>query len=243
MLNLTPRGQTLIAELAAKYGVSEEAVATVLQALVGGTGRAAQFSHPDFGGRCQWMTGGMTMTPDLFNHALNVKVDGLCTDLSAALNTSPSGAASGLYVPGAARTHNPWWPPHLGSPAAAGSQNQVSYALFPKARRLVVEIKGRVTTYDLGEHRISGLTQQQDDDTNLTFLSQHGPLSLTALRILDSSNNPSPDETAPADDTARIETPHDDVIKTIERLAGLKDKGILTPEEFTAKKAELLGRL
>ena len=35
----------------------------------------------------------------------------------------------------------------------------------------------------------------------------------------------------------------EDIIKTIERLAELRQKNILTEEEFVAKKAELLGRL
>ncbi len=30
---------------------------------------------------------------------------------------------------------------------------------------------------------------------------------------------------------------------TIERLAGLRDKGVLSEDEFAAKKRELLGRL
>ena len=36
---------------------------------------------------------------------------------------------------------------------------------------------------------------------------------------------------------------HDAIINAIERLAGLHGKGILTDEEFAAKKAELLSRL
>ena len=35
----------------------------------------------------------------------------------------------------------------------------------------------------------------------------------------------------------------DDVIDKIERLAALRAKGILTEDEFAAKKAELLARL
>ncbi len=34
-----------------------------------------------------------------------------------------------------------------------------------------------------------------------------------------------------------------DIFATIERLAGLQAKGILSAEEFAAKKSELLGRL
>jgi hypothetical protein len=35
----------------------------------------------------------------------------------------------------------------------------------------------------------------------------------------------------------------DDPFQQIERLAGLRDKGVISPEEFEAKKTELLGRL
>jgi hypothetical protein len=35
----------------------------------------------------------------------------------------------------------------------------------------------------------------------------------------------------------------EDIVKTIERLAELRQKNILTEEEFAAKKAELLSRL
>ena len=37
--------------------------------------------------------------------------------------------------------------------------------------------------------------------------------------------------------------PGDDIFAKLERLAGLRDKGILSEEEFAAKKAELLSRL
>lgn len=35
----------------------------------------------------------------------------------------------------------------------------------------------------------------------------------------------------------------DDVILLLERLGRLRDSGVVTPEEFEAKKTELLGRL
>jgi hypothetical protein len=44
---------------------------------------------------------------------------------------------------------------------------------------------------------------------------------------------------APTADTASSE----DITGTIERLAALRDAGAITPEEFEAKKTELLGRL
>ncbi len=42
--------------------------------------------------------------------------------------------------------------------------------------------------------------------------------------------------------TPQVDTP-DEVADALERLGDLRDRGILTPEEFAAKKAELLGRL
>ena len=44
--------------------------------------------------------------------------------------------------------------------------------------------------------------------------------------------------------TNRAETDQEtDIFAKIERLADLQQKGILSPEEFAAKKAELLSRL
>jgi len=38
-------------------------------------------------------------------------------------------------------------------------------------------------------------------------------------------------------------SPVDDVASTLERLAGLRDKGFITPEEYETKKRELLERM
>jgi predicted Zn-dependent peptidase len=42
--------------------------------------------------------------------------------------------------------------------------------------------------------------------------------------------------------TAPVNTT-DEVANALERLGALRDQGVVTPEEFEAKKAELLGRL
>src|SRR2546430_17074326 len=82
-------GQQKVTELDQRYGVSTEAVLTLLYALMRGHGTMAQFDHPDLGGRGQWMPGGMVMVGDMFNHALKATVDGLCTALAALLAASP----------------------------------------------------------------------------------------------------------------------------------------------------------
>src|ERR1035441_9025131 len=89
MEELSPEGLKIIEELAQRYGVSTQAVTTLLQAVVAGHGTMAQFSHPELGGAGQWSQGGMTMIGDMFNNALKAKVDGLCSELASLLGREP----------------------------------------------------------------------------------------------------------------------------------------------------------
>lgn len=248
MLNLTPQGQTLVQDLAQRYGVSQDAVATLFQALIRGGGRGAQFTHPELGGRGQWMPDGMVTVGDMNAPALKAKVEGLCTALAAALAQSPQTEdVPGLYIPDAARTTGHWWPFSLGAPSASGSQNHISYAYFSETHRLAVEIKGHVTVYDTQDYQISGLAQQQGDTATLTLITQKGLIPLESLPVVDPPGDvpeqPAFTSASVAGDVAPPVSTSDEVLTTLERLAGLKDRGILTAEEFTAKKAELLSRL
>ena len=85
MPQLTDQGLEKINELSRRYGVSTNAVMTLLQSLLNSNGSMAQFDHGEFGGSGQWMPGGMTMVGDMFNHGLKAKVDGLCSELSQLL--------------------------------------------------------------------------------------------------------------------------------------------------------------
>jgi hypothetical protein len=276
---LTDQGQQKINELAQRYGVSTDAVMTLLQALVNSNGTMAQFNHRELGGGGQWMLGGMTMVGDMFNHGLKSKVDGLCSELSQLLAQQPfvpfpasfqsqgqgggqqqqqggygavgPGLAS-LFVPEApGRASGQWWPPELGFPNGTGAQNQVRYAYFNQAHRLAVDLNGHVTVYDTLDHQIGGVSQQQGSGGSLTFTSQYGTVSVAQLPVVwvdgVPSNAPGP-HVAPAPaqppETYRAEaTQGSDIFVKIERLADLQQKGILSPEEFAAKKAELLSRL
>src|ERR1700738_4266812 len=82
---LTDQGLQKINDLAQHYGVSADAVMTLLPALLNSKGTMAQFDHRELGGAGQWMPGGMTMVGDMFNHGLKAKVDGLCSELSQLL--------------------------------------------------------------------------------------------------------------------------------------------------------------
>ena len=166
---------------------------------------------------------------------------------------SQGGGGVSLFVAGNGPA-NPWWPAELGRPASVGAQNDLRYACFPNARRLAIQQGGQVRVYDTGEHQITGFSQQQGGDQSLTFTSQHGLVRVADLPPAslegDQRPNPAPSVAAPppaaasAPAAAPAATPPTEVIlKTIERLAELRQKDILTEEEFAAKKAELLGRL
>jgi hypothetical protein len=157
-----------------------------------------------------------------------------------------------LFVPEApGRASGQWWPAELGFPNGSGGQNQVRYAYFNPTRRLAVELNEHVTVYDSLDHEIGGVSQQQGGGGSLTFTSQYGTVSVSSLPIASVEGAPSsapeprrPPASPPNLETERAQTPQEiDIFAKIERLADLQQKGIVSPEEFTPKKAELLSRL
>ncbi len=163
-----------IAGLARTHHMSEGAMTHLLDALQRGNGSAAQFNHPELGGMGQWMAGGMIMIGDGYNHALKATIAHLCAELVplATRTVAPSGGGFSAFPRlGESRA---WWPDELGAASASGAQNGVRYAYFATARRLALEIAGRVTIYDTLDHIISGVAQQQGKASTLRFQSQHG---------------------------------------------------------------------
>ncbi len=270
MQNLTPEGLRIVTDIAARHGVSVEAALTLLGALARGHGVQAQFNHPDLGGMGQWSEGGMIMVGDMFNSGLKSRVGALCCELAALLRSQPpvevkaarfssqsqsQGGDVSLFALGAGASGQ-WWPEGLGAPASTGAQNDMRYAWFPDSRRVAIAEGGEIRVYDSGDHQISGFSQQQGGDRSLTFTSQHGVVRLAELALVSPRGEPAKDPAsptpappaAPAASTpsaaAKSQTlAMEDILKTIERLAELRQKNILTEEEFSAKKAELLGRL
>ena len=78
-----------------------------------------------------------------------------------------------------------WWPGDLGDPSSSGAQNEMRYAFFSGPRRLLVEDAGKLTTYDTGDHQITGVAQAQSSGRTLKFTSQDGEVSLDKLKTLD----------------------------------------------------------
>lgn len=249
MQKLTPAGQNIIGDIARRYNLSHDSAVQMLVAVNQGGGTMAQFSCPELGSG-QWMSGGMTMVGDMFNHGLKATVNNLCGELSNALANqqmfppTPQGGFGG----------GQWWPGDLGSPSSSGSQNNIRYAFFPQAQRLVVQRDGQVSVFNTLDHAISGVSQQQGGNTSLTFTSQYGTVSTLSLPLISGpglqGQNPTNFAAPPA--PAQMTPPFSgqvsaqgshDVMTLLEKLGQLRDSGILTDEDFTSKKAELLGRL
>jgi len=237
MQQLTPAGQNLINNLTRRYGLSYDAVLHMLIAVNNGRGTMAQFNCPELGGSGQWMQGGMTMVGDMFNHGLKMTVDNLCSELSNALATIR------IFPPAQPGTKGGtvWWPVELGSPSSSGAQNNLRYAVFPHAQRLAVELDGQVTVYNTLDHNIGGVSQQQGGDTSLTFSSQIGTVVASSLPIVSGPG------VSPAPQTNFAVPPPENAVQPIpallEKLAQLRDAGILSDEEFNTKKTDLLSRL
>ena len=78
-----------------------------------------------------------------------------------------------------------WWPDDLGEPSTSGAQDGARYAFFPRRRRLLVERDGKLTTYDTGEHQISGVSQGSSHPGSPVFSSQSGEVKLGELKRVD----------------------------------------------------------
>ena len=253
MQQLTPAGENIISDISRRYNLSFDSAVRMLVSVNMGGGSMAQFSCPELGSG-QWMRGGMTMVGDMFNYGLKNTVNNLCGELANAL------ASTQMFPPAAKGQFggNNWWPGDLGSPSSSGSQNNIRYAFFPQTQRLVVERDGQVTVFNTLNHQISGVSQQQGGNTSLTFSSQFGTISTLSLPLISgpgllpvSSNNfaeppVSNFQPSPPPSVQQNHLPSQgasDVMGLLEKLGQLRDSGILTDNEFVAKKTELLNRL
>jgi hypothetical protein len=266
MAQLSPIGINAVQDIAQRHGFSFDAVQSMLGSVINGNGSMAQFSHHEFGGSGQWMSGGMTMIGDMFNNYLKGRVDNLCAELARLSYNQP-----GLYVEVAAQPN--WWGQELKFPNTSGGQNGMRYAYFAQAHRLAIESNGQVIVYDTLDHNIGGVSQQQSGGYSVTFSSQYGYVDLSRLPVIsingqpplasvpvpapmpapsytpsyNSANSPANNSYsnnqntyAPASTTAAGDN---DIFASIEKLAALQSRGILSEQEYASKKAELLSRL
>lgn len=254
-----------IINVANRYGISVDAVTNLTHALMRSNGTMAQFNIPELGGGGQWMQGGMTMVGDMFNNQLKATVDGLCIQLSNLINQG------GIQYKPLPKIENQngsqsgnWWG-DLGYPNSTGSQNGTSYAIFSNIGRLAIQQNGKVTIFNTLDHQIGGVGQQQGGNYSVTFTSQYGTVNLSSLPIVsgvkeesnsqqvnnNNNNNQLQAPQAPvvSEPAQIIENNNNnseaegDIFGKIEKLANLKDKNIISVEEFESKKSDLLSRL
>jgi hypothetical protein len=254
---LTDSAWNELSNIAQRYGVSTDAARALLDALWQGNGTMAQFNHPDLGGYGQWMRGGMIMVGDMFNNGLKATVDNLCNDLNRLLERGNPYQQQPQSQSQSQGWGSSWWPSDLGSPNSSGGQNNIRYAYFAGPRRLAIEENGVVTVYDTLQHQIGGVSQQQSGGHSLTFSSQYGNVDLTQLPIVSgnrpqqpqqpqqpSAPQPQPSYASPnTQGQAPTSDNEADIFAKIEKLASLRQKGVLSDDEFNAKKAELLARI
>ncbi len=77
-----------------------------------------------------------------------------------------------------------WWPEDRGEPSTSGGQNDVKYAFFGDKHRLAIQKDGKTTVYDSGDHRVSGVQQQQGGNSSLASTSQNGTVDLSELKAV-----------------------------------------------------------
>lgn len=260
-----------ITNIANRYGISVNAVTDLTQRLMSSNGSMAQFNIPELGGGGQWMQGGMTMVGDMFNNNLKSTVNGLCVELSNLIHQGAIQYKPLPKIQNADGSTSPaghWWG-NLGFPNSTGSQNGTSYAIFNTIRRLAIQQNGKVTVFDTLDNNIGGVGQQQGGNYSVTFTSQYGTVNLNSLPIISGGNgmqNAAPvqnndiqnnvvENIVEAPIAPMMQAPmqpdnytndsafEEGIFSKIEKLAGLKDKGILSVEEFENKKTDLLNRL
>ncbi len=143
-----------IESIARRHGFSVDATRAMFDAVIGGNGSMAQFSHPEFGGSGQWMRGGMTMLGDMFNHRLKAAVDALCVDLAslAASRAEPRGEAVG----GRYQSQHQGSGQHPLSTDADGASSRAEASLASSPNAGFASSSGRWWPGDLGTPNVSG---------------------------------------------------------------------------------------
>ena len=294
MSQLNSQWQQKLTELTQKYQLSEHAIMVLLQALIKGNGKMAQFNHPELGGAGQWLPGGMTMISDMSNSYLKMVIDNLCGELASLIkdnyfnpvkdnelsanygNSQQQQQSSGNInhsktVKANPFNLSPWWPTELGTPTLSGNQNNLLYAYFANKQRLILKNQEKIWVYDTLHHQISGVSQQQGSSSQLLiFTSQAGTFAISDLPQISATHqdhdSPGPENDQQTDIIAQAEKikemlPHattkikepltemvdkpqpTDIFNAIKKLAEFKEQGIISEQEFEAKKTELLKRL
>jgi hypothetical protein len=270
---VTPEAANAVSDIAQRHGLSREAVLAMLFALHTGGGTMAQFDIPELGGSGQWMRGGMTMVGNMFDNALKARVDAVCNELAQLLGTTtvfPASAADAragftsgnwwpadLGVPSSAGGQNDARYAVFPSTRRLAIQINGATRVFDTGEHQIggvqqqqgggygtVSFTSQLGTFDVSSLRELGGRQVAETPASAPvappasqYQSQH------QSPPVHSAPHPAPQTHAPPPAPGGSSGDPGAIVAAIESLAGLHERGILSDEEFAAKKTELLGRL
>ena len=231
-------------------------------------GSQAQFNHPDLGGMGQWSGGGMIMIGDMFNQGLKHRVDALCNELAGLVRSNPRSTPAsrkarwrGQSVRRGIGFAEPLVAAGTGRARVGRRAERNAIRIFPalaasrSTGRSGPRIRlGRASAVGLfataGRRSIADLHQpiRRRSLADLPLVRRRADrprsVALCARRRRRRTPQAAPSAAAVAAPTdCACPRFSDDVLRTMERLAELRRKDILTEEEFSAEKAELLARL
>lgn len=187
MRALSEGGAREVGQIARRHGFTAAAGLAMLEAVLGGAGGMAQFSHPEFSGAGQWMRGGATLIGSMADAGLRARVAALCEDLAELLEREPGLFQAASEAPAPRQRYarsGDWWPAGMGHPNSVGSQDGMRYAFFARPRRLAIERHGVLTVFDTLDHLIGGVSQAQGPAGSLRFSSQKGDVDIETLPVV-----------------------------------------------------------
>jgi hypothetical protein len=267
MVRMTDDGRAQTAEIAARHGVTVATAERLAAALARTGGGQVQFDEPELGGLGQWSRGGMVMVGDMFNNALKARVDALCSDLAGLVATGsafepeafPDGWPAELGAPSSSGAQNDMrYAVFPGTRRLAVARNGTVTIYDTGQHRIGGASQAQSGdqslsfSSQLGPVRLADLPVVGGPTRAATGATAPAATSVGAAPA--KSGTPAPEASQPvpvppASESAFGAAPGPatsgggDVLSTIERLAELASRGILTEDEFARKKAELLDRL
>ena len=228
MRELNAEGQRVVSDLSHRYGVSGDAVTTLLQALIAATAAWPSSAIPELGGMGQWSQGGMIMVGDMFNHGLKARGRGLCSELACLGRPEPgvgteqpqsqSQGGRRAWVPGAGG----------GSSGRGGRPSSVSRLDRGPERRALCLVPG----HPAARHRVGRpadrLRHRRPPDRRLLPAagsavprspspSQHGPIRVADLPVVTAASGATAPPAPPRPRRSRSRQPSP---RTAERGAG-----------------------
>jgi hypothetical protein len=272
MQELTQEGRRALDDIALRHGVSPDAALTLLRAVAAGGGTMAQFSHPELGGMGQWTAGGMVMVGDMFNYGLKQRVNTLCAELAALLRGPPvftlpppaeatAGSGpwwpAGLGTPAASGAQNDMRYAYFPASHRLAVRQGDRLRLYDTGDH---QISGVSQQQSGGQSLVFtsqyGPVSVADLPSVTAPPSPAVPAGVPVPQPAGETSPPHAERLADVPREAAVTVPPaapvhprapqptaDDPLALIERLAELHQRGILSDEEFTTKKTELLRRL